>query len=170
MAVKAGDLLFIKNQHEPMDEAIAAATGSYVHVGIAVDAQTVIHASPRYGVAVQGLAQFQAEFGRPDVYRPQIDDVTDIIARAKTYVGQPYNATFYPDGDGLYCSQLVEVAFGELIRFAPQLLRFHDATHEISAYWQGYYDKLGVAVPVGQPGSNPEAMAKSPQLTFIGTL
>lgn len=170
MALQAGDLLFIKNQHEPMDEAIVASTGTYVHVGIAVDDQTVIHASPRYGVAMQGLAQFQAEFGRPDVYRPQIDDVTDVIARAKTYLGQPYNATFYPNGEGLYCSELVEVAFGDLLPFAPQSLRFHDATHEISAYWQEYYDKLGVAVPVGQPGSNPEAMAQSPQLTFIGTL
>lgn len=170
MALQAGDLLFIKNQHEPMDEAIAASTGTYVHVGIAVDDQTVIHASPRYGVAMQGLAQFQAEFGRPDVYRPQIDDVTDVIARAKTYLGQPYNATFYPNGEGLYCSELVEVAFGDLLPFAPQPLRFHDATHEISAYWQEYYAKLGVAVPVGQPGSNPVAMAQSPQLTFIGTL
>ena len=170
MALQAGDLLFIKNQHEPMDEAIAASTGTYVHVGIAVDDRTVIHASPRYGVAMQGLAQFQAEFGRPDVYRPQIDDVTDVIARAKTYLGQPYNATFYPNGEGLYCSELVEVAFGDLLPFAPQPLRFHDATHEISAYWQEYYAKLGVAVPVGQPGSNPEAMAQSPQLTFIGTL
>lgn len=170
MALQAGDLLFIKNQHEPMDEAIAASTGTYVHVSIAVDDQTVIHASPRYGVAMQGLAQFQAEFGRPDVYRPQIDDVTDVIARAKTYLGQPYNATFYPNGEGLYCSELVEVAFGDLLPFAPQPLRFHDATHEISAYWQEYYAKLGVAVPVGQPGSNPEAMAQSPQLTFIGTL
>lgn len=170
MALQAGDLLFIKNQHEPMDEAIAASTGTYVHVGIAMDDQTVIHASPRYGVAMQGLAQFQAEFGRPDVYRPQIDDVTDVIARAKTYLGQPYNATFYPNGEGLYCSELVEVAFGDLLPFAPQPLRFHDATHEISAYWQEYYAKLGVAVPVGQPGSNPEAMAQSPQLTFIGTL
>lgn len=170
MALQAEDLLFIKNQHEPMDEAIAASTGTYVHVGIAVDDQTVIHASPRYGVAMQGLAQFQAEFGRPDVYRPQIDDVTDVIARAKTYLGQPYNATFYPNGEGLYCSELVEVAFGDLLPFAPQPLRFHDATHEISAYWQEYYAKLGVAVPVGQPGSNPEAMAQSPQLTFIGTL
>ena len=170
MALQAGDLLFIKNQHEPMDEAIAASTGTYVHVGIAVDDQTVIHASPRYGVAMQGLAQFQSEFGRPDVYRPQIDDVTDVIARAKTYLGQPYNATFYPNGEGLYCSELVEVAFGDLLPFAPQPLRFHDATHEISAYWQEYYAKLGVAVPVGQPGSNPEAMAQSPQLTFIGTL
>ena len=67
MALQAGDLLFIKNQHEPMDEAIAASTGTYVHVGIAVDDQTVIHASPRYGVAMQDLAQFQAEFGQPDV-------------------------------------------------------------------------------------------------------
>lgn len=170
MALQAGDLLFIKNQHEPMDEAIAASTGAYVHVGIAVDAQTVIHASPRYGVAMQGLAQFQAEFGRPDVYRPNVDDVTTVIARAKTYLGQPYNATFYPNGEGLYCSELVEAAFGDLLPFAPQPLRFHDATHEISAYWQEYYDKLGVAVPVGQPGSNPDAMAQSPQLTFIGTL
>ena len=170
MALQAGDLLFIKNQHEPMDEAIAASTGAYVHVGIPVDAQTVIHASPRYGVAMQGLAQFQAEFCRPDVYRPNVDDVTTVIARAKTYLGQPYNATFYPNGEGLYCSELVEVAFGDLLPFAPQPLRFHDATHEISAYWQEYYAKLGVAVPVGQPGSNPEAMAQSPQLTFIGTL
>lgn len=170
MALQAGDLLFIKNQHEPMDEAIAASTGTYVHVGIAVDDQTVIHASPRYGVAMQDLAQFQAEFGQPDIYRPQVDDVTTVIARAKTYLGQPYNATFYPNGAGLYCSELVEVAFGDRLPFEPQPLRFHDATHDISAYWQAYYDQLGVAVPVGLPGSNPEAMAKSSQLTFLGSL
>lgn len=170
MQIQAGDLLFIKNQHEPMDEAIAASTGAYVHVGLALDDETVIHASPRYGVAVQPLIQFQAEFGRPDVYRPQVDDVTTVITQAETYVGQPYNASFYPNNEGLYCSELIEVAFDGVLKFEPQPLRFHDATHEISEYWQAYYEKLGLDVPVGQPGSNPEAMAKSSQLTYLGAL
>ncbi|MGR8828939.1 YiiX/YebB-like N1pC/P60 family cysteine hydrolase [Leuconostoc citreum] len=172
VTLQAADLLFVRNQHDGMDDAIAAATGDYVHVGIVVDETHVIHASPKYGVATQTLAQFLSDSPHPDLYRPEIQkhQAENVIAQAKTYEGLSYNKTFYPDGDGTYCSQLVELAFQGMITFPTQPLHFNDDKQEVSDYWQHYYDKLNVAVPINQPGSNPEAMAKDKNLKFIDKL
>ena len=42
-----------------------------------------------------------------DLYRYAEIDCTDVKKRAKSLLGAPYNASFYPDGDGYYCSQFI---------------------------------------------------------------
>lgn len=170
MKIKAADLLFVRNQHDDLDEAIAAATGDYIHVGIALDNYSVIHASGRYGVVVQSLTEFIENSGHADIYRPMTNQVDRVISQVQAFEGLPYNFSFYPDGPGLHCSQLVALAFKGVITFNEQPMQFGDGQHDISDFWLNYYFKLGLAVPLNQPGTNPTDMSHSDQLEYIGRI
>lgn len=170
MKIQAADLLFVSNKHGDIDEAIAQSTGQYVHVGIAVNQNQVIHATSKYGVIIQDMTQFMAEQMHVDVYRPLVKDVSGVVERAKKFESQPYNFSFYPDGLGFYCSQLVAVAFKNIISFNEQPMKFGDNEHEVSDFWINYYLKLGVDVPLNQPGTNPSDLAAAEEIEYIGTL
>ena len=78
-------------------------------------------------------------------------------------LGAPYNASFYPDGDGYYCSQFI----AELLPIFKTIpMKFGDEEEEISPFWLDYYKELGLAVPLDQPGTNPSQLAQSLQLQF----
>lgn len=118
-----------------------------------------------------GVDHFQAEHRLCAVYRyPQIDAVS-VRRRAENFLGQPYNRTFLPDGQGLYCSQFIATIL-PIFDMIP--MRFDDGSSKdsasVSAYWQDYFADLSVSVPVGQPGTNPNQIAASPQLVFVGWL
>lgn len=49
-------------------------------------------------------------------------------------------------------------------------MKFGDNQHVISDFWQTYYDKLGLAVPLNQPGTNPSQLANSAFLQYLGEL
>ena len=120
---------------------------------------------------VGGVDHSQAERRLCAVYRyPQIDAVS-VRRRAENLLGQPYNRTFLPDGQGLYCSQFIATIL-PIFDMIP--MRFDDESGKdgasVSAYWQDYFADLGVSVPVGQPGTNPNQIAASPQLVFVGWL
>lgn len=170
MEIQTADLLFVPNQHHDMDEAIAASTGNYVHVAIAIDSKHVIHASPRYGVVIQTLAVFLNESNHVAVYRPRVENSDGVVARACQFEHQPYNFSFYKDDPGVYCSQLVAAAFKGVIDFDEETMQFGDGEHQISDFWSAYYLKLGVDVPLNQLGTNPNKMATSEYLQFIGQL
>jgi len=170
MEIQTADLLFVPNQHHDMDEAIAASTGNYVHVAIALDSEHVIHASPRYGVVKQTLAVFLDESHQVDVYRPKIQNSAGIIERALEFEHRPYNFSFYKDDSGIYCSQLVMIAFKHVINFDEEPMQFGDDERQISKFWSDYYLKLGVDVPLNQLGTNPNKLATSDQLQLIGTI
>ncbi|EFG26571.2 Orthopoxvirus protein of uncharacterised function (DUF830) [Scardovia inopinata] len=120
---------------------------------------------------VGGVDHFQAEHRLCAVYRyPQIDAVS-VRRQAENLLGQPYNRTFLPDGQGLYCSQFIATIL-PIFDMIP--MRFDDGSGKdsasVSAYWQDYFADLGISVPVGQPGTNPNQIAASPQLVFVGWL
>ena len=46
-------------------------------------------------------------------------------------------------------------------------MKFGDGEKEVSDYWKKYYEKLGMSVPVGQPGTNPGQLAKSKNLSTL---
>ena len=170
MEIQTADLLFVPNQHHDMDEAIAASTGNYVHVAIAMDSTHVIHASPRYGVVIQTLTVFLEESNHVDVYRPKVENSDGVVARARRFENRPYNFSFYKDDSGVYCSQLVADVFKGVIDFDEEIMQFGDGEHQISDFWSAYYLKLGVDVPLNQLGTNPNKMATSEHLKLIGKL
>ena len=159
--LESGDLIFVRENTE-MGQAIQASTGNYSHVAIFLDGQ-IYHATVEGGVLAQSLEDFfEAEKGYDLYFYAEIDD-KEVKKRAKNLLGAPYNASFYPNGDGFYCSQFI----AELLPIFETIpMKFGEGNQEISSFWEDYYRELGLAVPLNQPGTNPSQLAQSPRLQF----
>ena len=156
-----GDLIFVKDSSD-IGQAIQESTGNYSHVAIFLDGK-VYHATTEGGVIVQSPEDFFEAERIYDLYRYAEIDCTEVKKRAESHLGAPYNASFYPDGDGFYCSQFI----AELLPvFETIPMKFGDEEEEISPFWLDYYKELGLAVPLDQPGTNPSQLAQSPHLQF----
>ena len=160
-----GDLLFTVGKSD-MAAAIRTATGSYSHVGIFFDGE-IYHATQDKGVIHQPLSQFLEEEDMYHVFAyPEIDAST-AFKEAKSHLGKPYNASFYAESEGFYCSEYIAQI---LPIFETIPMQFGDEENLISNFWQVYYEELGLAVPVGHPGTNPSQLAQSAKLIFKGEL
>ena len=159
--LESGDLIFVSENTE-MGQAIQASTGNYSHVAIFLDGK-VYHATVEGGVLAQSLEDFFETEKVYDLYRyAEIDD-KEVKKRAENLLGAPYNASFYPNGDGFYCSQFI----AEILPIFETIpMKFGDDKQEISDFWRDYYRELGLAVPLNQPGTNPSQLAQSPRLQF----
>ena len=156
-----GDLIFVKDLSD-MGQAIQASTGNYSHVAIFLDGQ-VYHATKEGGVLAQSPEDFFEDGKAYDLYRYPKIDLKEVKKKAESFLGSPYNTSFYPDGDGFYCSQFI----AELLPIFETIpMKFGKGDQEISSFWEDYYRGLGLAVPLDQPGTNPSQLAQSPQLQF----
>ena len=154
-----GDLIFVKDLSD-MGQAIQASTGNYSHVAIFLDG-FIYHATVEGGVLAQSPEDFFEVEKVYDLYRyPKIDH-KEVKKQAESLLGSPYNSSFYPDGDGFYCSQFIADI---LPIFETIPMKFGDDTQEISDFWREYYRELGLPVPLNQPGTNPSQLATSPLL------
>ena len=154
-----GDLIFVKDGSD-IGQAIQASTGNYSHVAIFLD-DSIYHATVEGGVLAQSPEDFFEDGKIYDLYRyPKIDH-KEVKKQAESLLGSPYNTSFYPDGDGYYCSQFI----AELLPIFETIpMKFGNDTQEISDFWSEYYRKLGLAVPLNLPGTNPSQLATSPLL------
>ena len=154
-----GDLIFVKDESD-IGQAIQESTGNYSHVAIFLDG-FIYHATTEGGVIAQSPEDFFEAEKVYDLYRyPKIDH-KEVKNQAESLLGSPYNASFYPDGDGYYCSQFV----AEILPIFETIpMKFGDGVEEISDFWRGYYEELGLSVPLNQPGTNPSQLATSPLL------
>ena len=156
-----GDLIFVKDLSD-MGQAIQASTGNYSHVAIFLDGQ-VFHSRVEGGVLSQSPEDFFEAGKVYDLYCYAQIDCPEVKKRAENLLGSPYNASFYPDGKGFYCSQFI----AELLPIFETIpMKFGDEEEEISPFWLDYYKELGLAVPLDQSGTNPSQLAQSPQLQF----
>ena len=62
------------------------------------------------------------------------------------------------------------MAFADQVKLSESAMSFCDGENLISAYWQDYFNQLGLAVPLGQLGSNPATLATYSALEYIGPL
>ena len=156
-----GDLIFVREDTE-MGQAIQASTGNYSHVAIFLDGQ-VYHATVEGGVLAQSPEEFFEHGKVYDLYCYAKLNHKEVKKLADSFLGAPYNASFYPDGDGFYCSQFV----AEILPIFETIpMKFGYDTQEISDFWREYYRELGLPVPLNQPGTNPSQLAQSPHLQF----
>ena len=154
-----GDLIFVKDDSD-IGQAIQESTGHYSHVAIFLDGQ-VYPATVEGGVLAQSPEEFFAAGKVYDLYHYEQINCTEVKKRAESILGAPYNASFYPDGHGFYCSQFV----AEILPiFGTIPMKFGDGEQEISDFWKDYYRELGLPVPLNQAGTNPSQLAVSPLL------
>ena len=159
--LETGDLIFVSENTE-MGQAIQDSTGNYSHVAIFLDG-FFYHATVEGGVLSQSPEDFFEAEKVYDLYRYEQIDCPEVKKRAESLLGAPYNASFYSDGDGYYCSQFI----AELLPIFETIpMKFGKGDQEISSFWEDYYRGLGLAVPLDQPGTNPSQLAQSPQLQF----
>lgn len=180
MKLKEGDLIFVSHKDPSLPTVIAKSTAmgrplNYSHVGI-VAAESgrlwVYHATRGLGCCRQRLSQFiSGQKGRLDLYRPKIPiDVEEIVSRARSMVGQPYNASFSPREQGWYCSSYVWYAYQKTGLFHPVPMQFGPKGKKVLPYWRLYFRKLGKEIPVGQPGIAPNTLVLQGGLSYLGKL
>ena len=157
--LETGDLIFVSENTE-MGQAIQTSTGHYSHVTIFLDG-SIYHARVEGGVLAQSPENFFEAKKVYDLYRYPKIDLKEVKKLSENLLGSPYNASFYPDGDGFYCSQFV----AEILPIFETIpMKFGEGEEEISSFWKAYYRELGLAVPLNQPGTNPSQLATSPLL------
>ncbi|MEG0182431.1 MAG: YiiX/YebB-like N1pC/P60 family cysteine hydrolase [Stenotrophomonas sp.] len=183
--VRDGDLLFVTAGHGGLSAAIDDATSrqdapSFDHVALVARAHRqlqVLHADEK-GSRQQALADFQQEARDKHrqivVYRlraPPPHAIADAVATARTMLGRPYNTTYVLNEDSYYCSDFIERAFRAHHVFALQPMNFRNPqTGEISRHWVDLYRGMGMDVPQGLPGTNPNDMAAAAVLQRVGVL
>ena len=178
-----GDLIFVGEtegaEAGSMSRAIVSATGSITHVAIVeVDVTGdvwVIDATPRLGVSRHPLASLIQDNPSATFIVKRLRDTTGasrFIENAKAFIGQPYDHTFMPGNGALYCSELVRESF----RLADGSFLFNEAPMNFLApdgstpqYWKQLFDGLGMEVPQGVLGTNPQDMSRSPLLETVET-
>ena len=185
-----GDLIFVgrpacfDNGGGTMDEAIASATGkegavNLIHVAIAEvkkDSVWIIDATLAHGVDRHPLDTLLKDFrfrkGEPEfiVMRPKGVDVKAAVERAKTYCGRAYDVRFLEGNEDLYCTELVQICYldkdgQQIFKSEPMNWLAPDGT--MPAYWERLFGNLGMAVPQGLPGTNPQLLSESEYLQTV---
>ena len=168
-ALHRGDLLF--HLPESNNHITEVTQGTADHVAIYLGGDSVIEAIPRQGVVVSKLSNvLHREPGRYVVGKVKGADAERSISNARRYLGRPYDSIFSASAEAIYCSELVQQSYvnrrGALL-FQPIAMSFHDSTGHITPYWQDFYARRGLAVPEGEPGSNPADLMKRTKVSFI---
>ena len=177
--LRPGDLLFFSDT-TGMGSAVRESTGEYTHVALVEsvdDTVWIIDATQRYGVSRRPLSIKYGSSDFPDVYRFKYGcfSIDSVLARARLFIGQPYDNAFLPDNGALYCSELVYEVFLDdcsdkgkhPIEAKP--MNWRDKEGNLPQYWQEHFKKLGMSVPEGVPGTNPTDLSRSPLLRRVVT-
>ncbi len=179
----SGDLVFVISSESEFSDAITESTAArdslkFDHVAIVAlehDVAYVIEASPRYGVVMRTLDDFLKEVplsqGRYGVVFKRLTAdsckgicMSEVIENAKRYIGEEYDWFFMHDNGRQYCSELVYNSFilpdGEHV-FSAEPMNFRSEDGTMPLFWVQLYERLGVAIPEGEPGTNPGKMSKA---------
>ncbi len=190
-SLRNGDLIFVgipldyKVDAESMDAAISSATGeegslNLIHVAIAevkADSVWIIDATIKHGVDRHPLDTFLTDFTLSDgsyptfiIKRVEGVDADAAVNRAKAFCGRSYDVRFLPDNEDLYCSELVQKCYldasgSPVLKSEPMNFKAPDGT--MPPYWEWLFGELGMEVPQGVLGTNPQSMSESDCLTEV---
>ena len=169
---------------DSMDAAISASTGkdslNIIHVAIAEvrgDSTWIIDATIKRGVDRHPLDTFLTDFTLRDGSLPEFFigrvkgiDADAAVERAKRYCGRGYDSRFLPDNEELYCSELVQLSYlsasGEQV-FDSEPMNFLAPDGTMPLYWEQLFSILGMDVPQGAPGTNPQRMFSSEKVKKV---
>ena len=181
--LQTGDLLFCSPTSGELSKAIdqATQTGQETHfdhiaiVDIKNDTVYVLHAAPKKGVCRETIGKFFFSYKEKvtiSIYRLNdqfLKAVPSAIKKAYKLRGQPYNYSYIIKDPGLYCSEYIYEIFAPDSIFTLKPMTFKDPkTGQFLAGWISHYKKLGIPIPEGEPGCNPNGMAASDKLEMTG--
>ena len=184
-ALQSGDLLFRGATSGQLSKAIDKVTQTaeathFSHVGLVEVSDTgvlVLHASPEGGTCVVSLHQFlhpQDDSVKVVAYRLKEEWTKSIPAaliKAKQLLGKPYNFSYILSDTTLYCSEFVYLAFAADSVFTLEPMTFKDPENgNFPSVWKEYYQKMGLDIPEGLPGCNPNGLAASSRLERLGQI
>lgn len=185
--LQTGDLLFRESAESSLSKAIDAVTQTdkathFSHMGlveIVGDSIFVLHADTEGGSCKISLREFiyPPSDSIPQertviAYRLKPDyqkAIPNAITKAKSMLGKPYNFSYVMNDRSYYCSGFVYRAFSKDSIFKLNPMTFKDPdTGKFNPSWIAFYKELGMDVPEGQLGCNPNGMAASEKLMVIG--
>lgn len=197
VAIQNGDLLFVGipldyqlTDSTGMDDAITSATGqegeiNLIHVAILEvdenDSLWVIDATIKHGVDRHPFSVFTSDFTLKDGSLPVLQvkrlkdntEAASYVENAKTFLGRDYDVYFSPDNDEQYCSELVRNAYTTstgVYLFSEAPMNFKAPDGSMPPYWEQLFGLLGVPVPQGVLGTNPQDMSKESCLESVGQI
>ena len=92
------------------------------------------------------------------------------VRRARCLLGVPYDYSYRPGREKLYCSELVWESYraedGTPL-FTARPMNFRAADGTLPQFWADLFDRLGEPVPEGLPGTNPNDMAQEELLEEV---
>lgn len=181
-----GDLVFVVGSGSRMSEAITSSTAAgneeaqYDHVGIVAECDGglfVIEALPQEGVTLTPWSQFVEAApkveGKPGICVKRLTagyDREAALRRALSYLGRPYDFEYDNDNQAIYCSELVWLSYldekGAAI-FGTVPMNFAGPDGKIPDFWLDLFEEMGLQVPQGEPGTNPNQIARDPRLVEV---
>jgi uncharacterized protein YycO len=181
--LRNGDILFTGSNIEAtegLSNAIDDVTQTdletnYTHMGIVEKENKklwVIHASPEKGVCREPLDIFLETRKVATAYR--LDKsfqslVPEAMEKAHKLVGLPYDPTYIIGGDAHYCSGLLYTIYEDHQVFDLEPMTFKiPSTGDFHPIWIKHYEALGMEIPEGLPGCNPNGLAASANLQLMG--
>jgi hypothetical protein len=183
--LQSGDLLFREKTSGNISQAIDKVTQTsaethFSHVGLVETTDSgigVLHASPEGGTCKISLEKF---------LHPEGDSVTVMayrfkkewqktipaaIKKAQQMLGKPYNFSYILSDTAHYCSEFIYRSFAGDSVFTLEPMTFKDPeTGAFSPTWIDYYLKMGIEIPEGLPGCNPNGLAASDKLERLGKI
>lgn len=165
-----GDLLF--HVVEKGNAITEVTPGMIDHVAIVISKDSVIEAVGA-GVKTTPLDSLRQQEGYYIIGKVRRADPTLSVMNARYYLGRPYDRLYLPDNEAIYCSELVQFSMvdNEGYRLlSPIPMSFHDASGNITSYWQQFYERHNMEVPEGWPGSNPGELSQRREVRIKGRL
>lgn len=88
--------------------------------------------------------------------------VKEAVHRAESMLGLPYDWSYLPDNNKLYCSELIYESYlnpaGDHI-FQSRPMNFLSPDGTFPQFWTDLFSTLGEEIPQGTPGTNPNDLA-----------
>lgn len=183
--LQSGDLLFRETTSGNISKAIDKVTQTseathFSHVGLVEVSDAgiqVLHASPEGGTCMISLKEFlhpEGDSVTVIAYRLKKDlqkAIPEALKKARQMLGKPYNFSYILSDTAHYCSEFIYLAFASDSVFVLNPMTFKDPkTNDFFPIWVEYYQKMGLEIPEGMPGCNPNGLAASVNLERLGKI
>lgn len=182
--IQNGDLLFVEAETKNLSGAISRVTEnnqtiSYDHIAIVEKNKNkinVLEASIKKGSNKSSYSRFLKNHIKNKIilYRlkPEFQfAIPNAILKANEMLGKPYNKTYILNENSFYCSDFIERSFRKSKIFDLKPMTFiNPKTGKTDEFWKNFYEDLGLKVPEGKLGCNPNGLSASSKIEKIKVL